>query len=300
MDEYKKRLAKIYLSQANASSPYAYNPVRATGYVGGGIVALQQSNITYPSGTDNGTEAISIKHAIKKARSKNGGLSRFRDTVPAHIPGDYSEYINRVSRERMYENAKNFVPIAPGVETIVDQSDYLAEQANEGLLPHYAGGEDIFYTSPEDVSKEDIYEIIPNVRKPESLEDITLRENVRAGFTPSKQRALAEVQKKAAAKRELFGEGFVRDTSQQTSAPARAIKTKPESRSQRELYNLERQLHRSGKQSFKPISYQGLTQEEQRHNDIVAQAQHKAYLDLRKKFTSIKEREKLKELFSYL
>jgi hypothetical protein len=310
MDEYKNRLTKIYLSQAKASAPYSNNPVKGVGYVGGGLVSLQPPNITYPSGSYNASEAIAIKHHIKNARAKTGGYYKHRYSVPAHIPGDYSEYIHRVSMERMYENAKNFIPIAAGTENVVDQSDFLAHQAEAAELPRYASDfKDYppgvypkkpfeyreFYTRPEEIPEQELFETVPGVKFIETDPEIVERERQRriksrAGYTPETLNAI----------KKLHGKGFVRDTSRQTSAPARAIKTKPETKTQRQIENLNKQLARAENQQFLPIDYLGIDPKEKAHNIMVAQAQRKAYNDLKKQFVTIKEREKLKELFKYL
>jgi hypothetical protein len=312
-NEYKDRLTKIYLSQAKASAPYSNNPVKGVGYVGGGLVSLQPPNITYPSGSYNASEAIAIKHHIKNARAKTGGYYNHRYSVPAHIPGDYSEYIHRVSMERMYENAKNFIPIAAGTENVVDQSDFLAHQAEAAELPRYASDfKDYpgvypknpleyreFYTRPEEIPETELFETVYGVELGEkepklAAEYNRTRSESRAGYTPETIRANVEYLKK------IHGKGFVRDTSKQTSAPARAIKTKPESKTQRQIENLNKQLARAEQQQFLPINYPGISAKEREHNTMVAQAQRKAYSDLKKQFITIKEREKLKELFKYL
>jgi hypothetical protein len=121
-----ERLRKIYLAQANASAPYT--GVSGVGYSGGGIVSLQPPGVNYPTGKPEHTKQVKKIMKIIPETYVTEPSKRKSTIIPKKIPGDYSAYTRQKILEGLAKNADNFVPIAPGVETVIDQADFLAEQ----------------------------------------------------------------------------------------------------------------------------------------------------------------------------
>lgn len=150
-----ERLRKIYLAQANASAPYT--GVSGVGYSGGGIVSLQPPGIEYPTGKPEHTKQVKKIRKLIPETYVTEPSKRKGTIIPKKIPGDYSAYTRQKIFEGLAKNANNFVPIAPGLGTVIDQADFLAEQQrlhDAGAPPFIVNA---VYEDPHDIEGAGLY-----------------------------------------------------------------------------------------------------------------------------------------------